>query len=854
VADSANKISVYRELATNNVDALSRIIVNTDASEAQKLLGAVGLRGMYEGYRSRGEILVEADNLNLRLTKEQIENLVANRQALMAELGPKINLLVAQKKLTEAQADSLLKTLPLELTRLQLQIEKDKIDIAKGEKELARFEKLLDATIARIQQQTNVLVEEANYLREQIRTEILRQSQVEAQTQLTKAQAEATKADAELTKEQTELTAEQIKGLAQTQNIQLAESGTTMLRNIANLVISTGTTDLETIKVLLRDYKNIYKPPDDFIDSLAKIMASGASEAKNAQEIQKAGAIAELASKAVNIAMVAPNPEAARKLAEEWLGESVDPKRRKLVGDMAAYLKTINLGNDLPKIVEPYMKMPPPPPGAESGLLGKLYDSIPDKRFANSIVNTIKAQWALMRATQNLEKEGKKVEIDKEKAFTALYKIQATLAPKQFGLEEKKLAFEQEQFDFQKWYQREQIKLGWARLELEKLLAQAENAGTGKDSVETLKDLVSAAKGLDTVAINQLDIALRESGHTDCANSLGKDGTINWIEEVRKTSDKCNDAVREVLTNREKYGNVINAVENAVRFGQVVTEIANQLIGGGPAQPTGGVQPGGGTPSGMTGPQPQGGATGLPTGGSGGFGGKAARLRTFGVSVPKDPKIAGAMAFIHALEGGSEGNPFEIRSKSGAKPKGPDKGFSAVIAADPSRPVAINIDSAPVFGLTWILPVMATNPGMTEEDVKKIKPEYVSENDGLFKRARYFTNRSGVVDSAAVAASYATGALIEAGVQVKYTPLFTSLMRTIAESDLRELNAGLKTKRVTPGPEAEQRFLTLVMSRYGSRYRELGLGSQEELRSVARQLYQATRLSTIGQDALGGEK
>jgi predicted XRE-type DNA-binding protein len=96
VAQAANKIAVYRELATKDLDALSRLIVNTNPEEAQRFLRAVGLQGMYEGLRTRGEILTQADQLGLQLTKEKIGLISAQRTEIMEKLGPSLELLRAQ--------------------------------------------------------------------------------------------------------------------------------------------------------------------------------------------------------------------------------------------------------------------------------------------------------------------------------------------------------------------------------------------------------------------------------------------------------------------------------------------------------------------------------------------------------------------------------------------------------------------------------------------------------------------------------------------------------------------------------------------------------------------------------------
>jgi hypothetical protein len=840
VADSANKIAVYRELATKDIDALSRLIVNTNPDEAQKLLKAVGLQGMYEGLRSRGEILAEADKLGLQLTREQIENLAAQRKALLAKLEPEIERLKAETALTNEQANALRQRLPLELTNLQLQTQRLGIDIAKGEKELARFDEMLDLSLRKLAAEVGLTEEQVNLLRQQIRTEILRQSQLEAQTRLTEAQVEATKAQTELTKEQTKLTTEQIKSAAQRRNIELTESALSWLENITKRAVELSADTPEKAKELLQAFGSFYNLPDDFINFAANQIATTVKETKADKDLQRTGALADVVGKVMNTAIAAESPEAARKVADAMLPPSVSPELRAAIGNMAYYLKTLRLGSDTAAIIEPYMKMLPPTPEDESRVLRELYDSFlkakgdtpENRRIANGLVSTIKGQWALTRAMQSLEQEGKKAGIDKDQALTALYKVQAALAPKQFGLEEQKLAFEREQFSFEKWYKTEQVKLGWARLELDKLIAQAQAAGAGEDAVKALKDLASTAKALDDVAVNQLATALRKAGYASCANNLGKSGTINWLEAVRNTNTECDRAVQEILTNREKYGGVIRAVENAVRFGQMVTEMASQFVGGGTAQTGGTPPPGGTTTPGTATPKPQDGTSGLQR--------RAAELKQAGVPVPNDPKLAGAMTFIYALEGGPSDNPFQIIPASGVAPTGPDRGFSAAIKADPTRQKAMEIDSAPALGASWLLPTLARNPSVK---VRYLDPKIVEANRPLFERAKYFGD-----DGVAVAAAYTAGALERAGFKIKYTPLFTTLMRTLAENDL----TALRMQKPLSQAEAEQRFLDLVKSRYGSRYKELGFDNPQELLDTARDLYRATRLSTIGNLALGG--
>jgi hypothetical protein len=173
-------------------------------------------------------------------------------------------------------------------------------------------------------------------------------------------------------------------------------------------------------------------------------------------------------------------------------------------------------------------------------------------------------------------------------------------------------------------------------------------------------------------------------------------------------------------------------------------------------------------------------------------------------------------------------------------PTGPDRGFSAAVRAEPMRAKAIETDSAPALGVSWFLPTLARNPSVK---VRYLDPKIVEANKPLFERAKYFGD-----DGVSVAAAYTAIALERAGFPVKYTPAFTTLMRILAENDL----SVLRMRRPLSQAEAERRFLNLVKSRYGSRYRELGFGNPQELLDVARDLYRATRLSNIGRLALGG--
>jgi hypothetical protein len=209
------------------------------------------------------------------------------------------------------------------------------------------------------------------------------------------------------------------------------------------------------------------------------------------------------------------------------------------------------------------------------------------------------------------------------------------------------------------------------------------------------------------------------------------------------------------------------------------------------------------------------------------------------------------MTFIYTLEGGPKENPFQIIPASGVAPTGPDKGFSAAVKAEPTRQKAIKIDSAPALGASWFLPVIARNPSVK---VRYLDPKILEANKPLFERAKYFGD-----DGVAVAAAYTAVALERSGAPVAYTPLFTTLMRTLAKHDLDML------RNTLPPEKAKQRYLNLVKSQYESdpkllesARKQFGLPDaprDEVIKAVlesAANLYDATRLSNIGALALGG--
>ncbi len=73
-------------------------------------------------------------------------------------------------------------------------------------------------------------------------------------------------------------------------------------------------------------------------------------------------------------------------------------------------------------------------------------------------------------------------------------------------------------------------------------------------------------------------------------------------------------------------------------------------------------------------------------------------------------------------------------------------------------------------------------------------------------------------------------------------------MRALAEHDLQTLTSG----KIPSKKDDERAFVDKVMRMYGDRYAELGFDSRKQLEESARKLYWATRLSTIGNLAIGG--
>jgi hypothetical protein len=1020
VAASANKLSVYKELATRDIDALSRIIVNTDPKEAQSLLGAIGLQGLYEGLRARGEILTQADKLGLKLTEEQIESLAAQRQALLAELGPRIRLLEAQGKLTEAQTKRLLEILPLELTNLQLQAQKLGIDIAKGEKELARFDQLLDLTLEKLATEIGLTKEQTNLLREQIRTEVLRQAQIEAETELKKAEIELkrmqakeiadtlgpriqemiartdfykaqtdearartkaildrlplelenllldikrkgielerlpdlldaelkkrfaeiglTEAQTGLTKEQIDLVREQTKNeilkqlrteaeteriRAETEEIrertrtlidkhrlEMDERRQNLFENALKVIYAAQMTDPKEVKSYLSSIGSLREvfADEKLLDSVSESIVSGVKDYIYEKALRLTQEEAKAIDTVVQASLRAASPSAAKELAMLTLPKGMSEEKKKMIGNMAAFINAAASGKLTAEVIESFTKFIPPKE-SRSGILRVLYDTLAGMHDgtewgmkqasarANAIVNTIKYTWDYDENLRNLQKLKLISETELNQAKAAHERVLAELGPKQLDLK-------WQEFKLEDWYKREWIKINWAKIDLERLELQAKQSGAKDETIQNLKTLAETANKLYDGAVRTLQARLYERKFFDCGNELGKQSSINISEIIQgKDLNRCNQAVADILENPkdEKDRDVIRAFVGAINAQLAVNTLFNALIGGNalPVSPTPGgfAQPGGTTAPGSSTPANPGGAGfgGTTTPGSatparpggtstttqgrtlfsppktGGFESGVRKayntlFRQFGVKQPQDLIELGGMIFLFGNEVGPANNPLQVLESSGVpmetikvkegdkvvekkKPIGPDFGFRAAIKADRdgrgARQRALDIDSAIALGIAWIFPNEAWQPRML---ASKIREDFRRANHSLFEEANLFASEGGFVDITSLAAAYAARSLKRLGVEVVYTPQFTKLLRALAEHDLGTLTSG----KIPSKKDDERAFVDKVMRMYGERYQELRFDSKKQLEEAARKLYWATRLSNIGNLAIGG--
>jgi len=918
VAQAANKLSVYRELATKDIDALSRLIVNTDPNEAQRLLGAVGLQGLYDGLRTRGEILTQADRLGLRLTEEQIENLVAQRRALLAELEPRIRLLEAQQKLTEAQAQDILQKLPLVLTRLQLEAQNLAIQIKKGEIEVSKLDDILNAQIRKelaqagvAEAQAAVLTEQISLIRQQVKSEVLRQAQIEAETEKIRADTKRVEAETKEVEARTRWVDRQIKELDDRYKLDVVKGRVGWLKDLLGIFLESGTTNPELIKAVLTSPLDPFALPEDIANPLSVDIAKRVKEAVTARELQLVDAVSKTSATLLALGSQSDNPEEAKKFALRILPEGVNPEVREFVGGLAKKLSTAEIVAKQSTKVKELLELPPPPKGSESGLLKDLYDQSTKrfgKAYANSIVNLIKSYWEAKREAQAAELTGKSAEVAIKKAQALYYSAMAASIPQELGLKREELKLKREDFDFEKWFKTQQIEQGWARIKLEEL-EQLARQNSDKNIAELIVKLTTGAKNVGALAKELLSGELMRIKAATCADLVRGSASESLAAIIAGIGKECNQVIEGVLKDKDNPVGV--AFENAMAYQKEVIEAAAALLGspqqvqpgtapgntqpGSPAQPGGNARPGGATPGGTTptvpgtGSRPSGtiAPMGTPSGAVRGAlgsdfasGAKTAFniLKQFGVQIPNDFKEAGAMVFTYGTEFGNKYNPFQVTEgarvpmqeitikKNGKEekikvPVGPDKGFQAVIDADKpgTRKKALAIDSAIAFGSAWIFPNETPKPRML---AKYIREDFRRDNPGVFRRADYFKNERGEVDMVSVASGYAAMSLERLGVPVQYNRTFTTLLRTLAQNDLEIL----EMRKPLPPEMAKERYLNLVRYRYENdpkliedARRQYDLSVDASRNAVIRRvlesammLYDATRLSNIGSLVLGG--
>jgi hypothetical protein len=868
--------------------------------------------------RTRGEILTQADRLGLRLTEEQIENLVAQRRTLLAELEPRIRLLEAQQKLTEAQAQDILQKLPLVLTRLQLEAQNLAIQIKKGEIEVSKLDDILNAQIRKelaqagvAEAQAAVLTEQISLIRQQVKSEVLRQAQIEAETEKIRADTKRVEAETKEVEARTRWVDRQIKELDDRYKLDVVKGRVGWLKDLLGIFLESGTTNPELIKAVLTSPLDPFALPEDIANPLSVDIAKRVKEAVTARELQLVDAVSKTSATLLALGSQSDNPEEAKKFALRILPEGVNPEVREFVGGLAKKLSTAEIVAKQSTKVKELLELPPPPKGSESGLLKDLYDQSTKrfgKAYANSIVNLIKSYWEAKREAQAAELTGKSAEVAIKKAQALYYSAMAASIPQELGLKREELKLKREDFDFEKWFKTQQIEQGWARIKLEEL-EQLARQNSDKNIAELIVKLTTGAKNVGALAKELLSGELMRIKAATCADLVRGSASESLAAIIAGIGKECNQVIEGVLKDKDNPVGV--AFENAMAYQKEVIEAAAALLGspqqvqpgtapgntqpGSPAQPGGNARPGGATPGGTTptvpgtGSRPSGtiAPMGTPSGAVRGAlgsdfasGAKTAFniLKQFGVQIPNDFKEAGAMVFTYGTEFGNKYNPFQVTEgarvpmqeitikKNGKEekikvPVGPDKGFQAVIDADKTgtRKKALAIDSAIAFGSAWIFPNETPKPRML---AKYIPENFRKSNEGLFKKADYFKSASGAVDMASVAAGYAAMSLEKLGVRVQYTPAFTTLLRTLAEHDLEMLGMA----RPLPPEMAKERYLNLVRYRYENnpkliedarrRYKLPADASRDAvIRRVlesAMMLYDATRLSNIGSLVLGG--
>ncbi len=905
VAAAANKLTVYRELATKDLDALSRLVVNADPKEAQALLGAIGLGGMYEALRARGEILTEADRLGLQLTREKIDLMAAQRKEILDKLGPSIELLRTQARQADAatqkllaETEALLMRLPLEIEKLNLDIENGRLSVEEARIRVQNLQREIDARIGEILSRT--ALNEAQ--REKVLADI---GEVKARIENWLADTELKKAQARKVSAEAEAAEKALKYLETEYKLRLSKEASDLFKSaLQNLIYGGRQTDPERIKNILRGIPglDLIISDEETLNAMANSIAEGVRQFIYQEDLKISQEEAKAVDSAINAAMKAANPGAARELAMMMLPEGMRKEKREMIANAAAFVNVFATGRMTVDLIKSLTEITPPKE-SRSGLLRIIYDSLARMHDgteegkkqalarANAAVNTIKYIWSLNEETRDLQKLKLVSDVELNNARAAHERVLAQLEPK-------KLDLKWQEFKLDEWYKKEWIKINWAKLDLERLELQAKQAQVKDTVLQDLKTIADTANKLHDAAVGMLETRLRQLRFNNCANELNRVGSLTWLEAVRgKTGDECNEAVAQILNNPQDENNrkVIQAIEGAQNAKLRAISLFNAVISGDvpltpaapdattpggatPAtpgtrgRPSGTAAPGGTTAPGTT-PRTSVALSGTTRGALGSdfaSGAKVAfnRLREFRVQIPNDPKLVGAMVFVYGTEFGPADNPFQVTEASGAKgvkkklpnrgeawvPIAPDKGFQEVIDADKpgARKKSLEIDSAIAFGAAWIFPNYVWRPGML---AKYIREDFRNSNPGLFRRADYFKSRTGEVDMVAVAAAYADMSLEKLGTPIRYTRAYTGLLRLLAQHDLDMLRMG----KPLPPEQAKQRYLNMVKSdpklleAVRKQFPELDRKQAfERLLAMAENLYDATRLSNIGKLVLGG--
>jgi hypothetical protein len=847
----------------------------------------------------KSEVLRQAQiEAETEFTKAKTELAKAQAKEITDTLGPKIANLMVEAELKRAQiageqarteeakarAQAILAKLPLELEKLLLEIKKEQIELDKLPDYLDARLKQIFSQIALNEAETGLKTTEIDLIRQQIKNEILKQAKTEAETEKLKAETKEIEARTRWIEEQTEV----LKGEF---NLKLDKRNEEKFKEVLGFFYEYGVTDVDLIKSTLTSEFSPLKLSDEQAGLMAWRISGRIAQAATARNLQLADAVSKTSKELIAAAAALENPEAAQKFVISLLPDGVDEKVREEYGKLAYKVTATAIVNKIQEDTDALLKQPPPPKEREGDVLRPLYERAKKAfgaAYANGLVSQIKAYWAFQREAQGVKLEGERAEI-RQKDANALYnRAMAATLPEKLKLDKEELGLKKEELELK----REQVAQGWARLRLEELEAMAK-ATNNQNLIDFVNKFATSAKNVGAVAKNMLVQHLETLGHADCAGMVSGGDPENLAAMIAGIGGKCATTIRNVLDNKNDpvavafntavqiQAATIESIASALGInpqGQTgVTPGTTQPGGTGPTQPSG-MRPGGtATPGSTTPTRP--GSTNTNTQGrtlfspprTGGFESGVRQayntlFRQFGVKQPQDLVELGGMVFLFGNEAGPANNPLQVLKSSGVqmekvkvkegdkvvekeKPVGPDFGFRAAIKADRegrgARQRALDIDSAIALGIAWIFPNEAWTPRMSAD---KIPEKYRKANESLLNEANLFKSEGGVVDITSVAAAYSARSLKRLGVEVVYTPQFTKLLRALAEHDLGTLTSG----KIPSKKDDERAFVDKVMRMYGNRYQELRFDSREQLEEAARKLYWATRLSNIGNLAIGG--